>query len=303
MSLLSDISATRNPGLSANSIVEIIVGGILGVALAELVDAHFSRGATAVGLSFILAFVAWQFARMHRSSAEHLEELHEQIDHELEHVHARVRYVPNSVGKNYRSSLAADPGYNESLQRIGEAQHSIKIIGDYSPPDGMLEPPANRDRYLSTIEDRLRENSEAGKAFTYVRIIQRPDHLLADLHEPSAPGQALLTRQAMDGDMQVFEHCAEVERIKAAARTRSLEIELKVCKFIPNCPSILIVDDRYVLFTIPVRHNELGSDGKHRTHGVLHMTDLKGGQALVRYFADVFQSVANTGASVVRVNA
>ena len=204
-----------------------------------------------------------------------------------------TRYIKN--GQNH------DPGYLESLKRIKEAKNSIFIIGDYSPYWQRLQVPNQRNAYLEAIEQKVLEQikDRPFDDFRYIRIVQRDREIINSMQKTNAIlPQVILRMQDMIGDEQIYEHCCQLmqyDREKPDnART---EISVRVCPPIPNSPSTLIIDNKYILFTIPVKT----SSDIHQTDGVLLFEDLDGGKAIVSAFVDIFLKINAQTIQVVEV--
>ncbi|MGH3687705.1 MAG: hypothetical protein ACRDQY_14295 [Pseudonocardiaceae bacterium] len=190
-------------------------------------------------------------------------ELQEKLKKHLNQVHASfVRETSVTEGALANSKHVYDAG----TAAVHRAQKRIFVIGDYCPPaeeDAALDkPPEHRSEYLQAIEqmlaERLDENSYPAPALKYHRFIQRPINVYKEIKGREATGRPgiVLKPDDMIGDMQVFEHCMRVLDIAARGEKQGsdrIRVQIKVIPFLPNCPSVMLVDDRDVQFTIPTR--------------------------------------------------
>lgn len=202
-----------------------------------------------------------------------------------------------------------DPGYKLSLSKIGEAQKSILIIGDYSPARQRLTPPKERDAYLEAIEEKIETliNSRQNPEFNYTRIVQREKSIIDQMKNKATESNgAILTSELMEGDEQAYEHCKKIFEIKKSAKRASrVGISLRICEPIPNSPSILIVDEKYILFTIPVtessHHPNHGYLLTHSTDGVLLFEDLDDGKAIASPFINLFRKINTNTINIIGI--
>jgi len=110
----------------------------------------------------------------------------------------------------------------------------------------------------------------------------------------------------MEGDTQAFDHCAKVLDIAAEAgkgRRKGIDIKIRLIPFLPNCPSILLVDNREMQFTIPTRIDQSNERyARQGLHGVLVMEDRQGGSQICEHFAKVFSQLQPRSLTVVKVD-
>lgn len=194
-----------------------------------------------------------------------------------------ARYVPSGL------SFPDDPGYLESLNKIRGAQKSILIIGDFSPEWMPLRPPARRNQYLIEIEKRLKDAIEDRNinGFNYTRIIQREKHIVRNVLK----NDNQLSEQDMRFDEQAFVHSYEAQKIYNDFKggESGVQVEIRLSEPIPNCPSILLIDSEYMLFTIPIQ-TDYNLDSRYiGTDGVLIFQDLADGKAFAERFEEIIR--------------
>lgn len=174
-----------------------------------------------------------------------------------------------------------DIAYEISLEEAKKAKERIVIVADYSPPFEPLLPTEERQRYYMEIEKKLLEKKDVG--FTYTRIMQRDKTNFENL---SAKRGVIDNYEWIKGDEQAFAHCKRV--LEIAKTNKRLKIKIIVSRNIPSIPSILLVDNKKMLFTIPKRVK--GPDV--RTAGVLNFTDnTDNGSAIVEKFINIVQTI------------
>ncbi|MGH3753237.1 MAG: hypothetical protein ACRDRP_11165 [Pseudonocardiaceae bacterium] len=109
----------------------------------------------------------------------------------------------------------------------------------------------------------------------------------------------------MIGDKQVFEHCKCVLDIASRAERQGgdrIRVQIKVIPFLPNCPSMLLVDDRDVQFTIPTRIDRPGDKyARQGLLGVLVMEDKAGGSEISDSFEELFTRLSQFSATVTKI--
>ena len=221
-----------------------------------------------------------------------LEQRQTKIEDMLSAVHASVKFVPES---NERAAYLA------AKSAVSAASNRILVVGDYSPPiNSRLDQQAKREEYLSFIEQTIVKNAHpkhknrvGGSKFCYRRIIQRPPELYDYLSENSTRGDIKLKREYMQGDEQMFEHIQELLKLYSSDDTvhQNLHLEILITPFLPNCPSILVVDDSKIQFTIPHRGADPLTFGKQKLFGVLRMEDYKKGNELTEQFAELIDNL------------
>lgn len=203
-----------------------------------------------------------------------------------------ARYIKND------NEMKEDRGYQESLEKIREAKESILIIGDFSPEWMPLEIPKKRNDYLHEIDTKIQNafEDDSIKNFKYARIIQRDLDIIKSIKN----NNKTLLESHMVYDTQAFAHSYQVQELgreyrgKYRGKGMGVKVDILVSKPIPNIPSILLIDDELMLFTIPTPLQEM--EGKNeakeyiKTNGVLILRDLKEGDAFATFFHDIINS-------------
>jgi hypothetical protein len=203
-----------------------------------------------------------------------------------------ARYIKN--GQTFQD----DPGYVESLARIRAAEKSIRIIGDFSPDWMPLVPPGKRNEYLSAIEERVKEAilDPTVTSFEYTRIIQRNRKIVQNVRDSSMR----LCQSDMEEDLQAFIHSYKVQNIKDTYGSHNDGTRVSIClsEPVPNCPSMLLVDEKYMLFTIPTQIHRPGQPTHIGTHGVMLFQELANGKAFAEDFSSVFETIKDAAIRV-----
>lgn len=241
-------------------------------------------------------------------------ELQEKLRKHLNQVHASVSFVPDASGT---SSVLPNskPGYDAATEAVRRARKRIFVVGDYCPPSGegaaLDEPPEHRSEYLRAIEAMLTERLDADPTsappLEYRRFIQRPINVYNNIKRRETAGHPgiVLKSDDMVGDRQVLDHCVRVLDIAARAEEKGgdrIRIQIKVVPFLPNCPSVLLVDDKDVQFTIPTRIDRPGdSYARQGLLGVLVLEDKAGGSEICYPFEELFARLSHFSATVVKV--
>ena len=281
-------------------IVTFITGGLLATAIQILFERSIRTDIVLllVFLSVFIFYTVITIEKVNKTAASSADKNYENIINtitsmqkdvlaQVQSLSLATRWVPNPT-------IARDEGYELSLKVVQSAQKSIYIISDYSPPDRPITYTDERREYLSVIAEVVRKHIENNSPFEYKRILQtnRADDVT----------NRILVKSHLAGDGQTFEHCIEV--IKLIQENRSqVTAELFVSKPIPNSPSILIVDQKHVLFTIPSKKGVIESTNHDyadlATFGVLYFEDHTG--KLATDFTRMFDSFANDSRPVASI--
>lgn len=242
------------------------------------------------------------------------EELQKKLKKHLNRVHASVSFVPDASGVS-GAPASGKPGYDVGTATVRRAQKRIFVMGDYGPPPGegaaLDEPPEHRSDYLRAIEEmligRLEPGLDSAGPLDYIRFIQRPTGVYNRVKKREDAGRPgiTLTSDDMIGDEQVFEHCKRVLEIVSRAERQGgdrIRVQIKVIPFLPNCPSVLLVDDRDVQFTIPTRIDRPGDNyARQGLLGVLVMEDNAGGSEICDSFEELFSRLIQFSAAVIKI--
>ncbi len=213
---------------------------------------------------------------------------HENAILQLQRLSKETLVIAQSLGLNIRwipnPSFEEDKGYELSLDIVKKAEKSVYIISDYSPQDRPITYTKERGEYLSAIGRVVNEHITHNDQFEYKRILQsdRAD----DVHR-------VIERRHLEGDEQTFNHCGEVISSIQSKRT-AVTVQFFVSKPIPSAPSVLLVDHRYILFTIPGKKGAIDSNSVDHadlaTFGVLYIEDYNG--KLAADFKKMFDTFA-----------
>ncbi|WP_433298211.1 hypothetical protein ACQPZQ_20440 [Pseudonocardia sp. CA-142604] len=326
--------------ITAKDIFLVVAGAAIGFGLDTLIDNDPSLGAlmlAAAGLAVVSGIsvarlrseaatalhdaqeaAAQQLAEVKSEIDDHHAQLREELEAHLDYVHAAVFFVEEARrnGRGRRGQL----GYDTATAAVRQARNSIFVIGDYSPPPDegpgfTRQPPAKRSEYLSAIEtiltDRLNAHDASLPRLVYRRYVQRPLDIYNGVKSRETASQQhgiILTRDDMAGDEQIFEHCQRILDIKASAdriRGAKVDIDLRLIPFLPNCPSLLLVDRREMQFTIPTRIDQPGDHygAALGLHGVLVMHDHARGAKVCGHFEDLFMRLKDFSVFIKGVSA
>ncbi|HKR49825.1 MAG TPA: hypothetical protein VJT72_09645, partial [Pseudonocardiaceae bacterium] len=207
------------------------------------------------------------------------------------------------------------PGYDVGTETVRRAQKRIFVLGDYGPPPGegaaLDEPLKHRSDYLSAIEEmligRLEPSLDSAGPLDYIRFIQWPTGVYNRVKKREDAGRPgiILRPDDMSGDEQVFGHCKRVLQIVSRAERQGgerIRVQIKVIPFLPNCPSVLLVDNRDVQFTIPTRIDRPGdSYARQGLLGALAMEDNAGGSEIRDSFEELFSRLMQFSAAVIKI--
>lgn len=300
----------------------LLLGSVLGFAGNAFFGGEDSTGTALLMLGFLMFCAAISISRfraeIEAKSITALEathnELNEKLKKHLAHAHTSAYFVPDKSGDNGALTIGK-VGYDSATAAVRGAQDQILVIGDYCPPPGedatLDKPPEHRLEYLQTIEEmlnqRLEKDSEPTGTLHYRRFIQRPRNIYNQIVERknlAHPG-VLLKLEDMSGDEQVFRHCRSVLNIVANAdkkRINRIRVEIKVTPFLPNCPSILLVDNRDVLLAIPTRierpDDRFGGQG---LFGSIVIVDKAEGSEICDPLEKLFDTLTKFSVTVIRV--
>lgn len=300
----------------------LLLGAILGFAGNFLVMGDISTTSSLLVLG-ILTFCAVVSISRYRVETEvksiailegiH-EELQEKLKKHLNRVHASVSFVPDASGAS-GAPANRKPGYDVGTATVRRAQKRIFVVGDYCPPSGegatLDKPPEHRSDYLRAIEDilagRLEKDLDSTESLEYLRFIQRPTSVYSQVKGREDAGRPGITLRPDDmiGDEQVFAHCKRVLEIASRARRQGgnrIRVQIKVIPFLPNCPSMLLVDDRDVQFTIPTRiDSPVDGYARQGLLGILAMEDNAGGSEICDSFKELFSRLMQFSATVIKI--
>jgi len=300
----------------------LLLGSVLGLAGNALFNGDESTVTALLILGFITLCAAISISRfrieIQTKSIATLEDTHKELDEKLKkhlnQVHASVSFVPDTSATK-GAPTSRKRSYDSGTAAVRGARDRIFVVGDYCPPPGedatLDQPPEHRFEYLQTIEDmltqRLKVDSKSAGTLQYRRFIQRPRNVYNQIKERVNAGNpgVVLKPEDMIGDEQVFEHCRRVLNIAGSAekqRSDHLQVEIKVIPFLPNCPSILLVDNRDVLLAIPTRIDRPGDKfARQGMLGSLVMEDKARGSEICTPFEKLFDTLTQFSVTVIKV--
>ena len=300
----------------------LLLGAIFGLAGNALFNRAVPTAFSLVVLGLLTFCAVFSISRalnaMQASATGDLRRLHDELQEKLKkhlnRVHASASFVPDASGAN-GAPANCKLGYDAPTAAVRRAQERIFAVSHYCPPReegaALDEPPKHRSEYLHAIEDMLNGHLEDGldpvKTLEYRRFIQRPANVYNKIkrrEDARLPGIALEPGD-MIGDEQVFEHCKRVLEIASEAERRGsdrIRVQIKVIPFLPNCPSVLLVDNRDLYFTIPTRIDRPGdSYARQGLLGVLAVEDKAGGSEISDAFEELFSRLTQFSATVTKI--
>lgn len=130
-------------------------------------------------------------------------------------------------------------------------------------------------------------------------------HTVQRMRERGWAADALGGRLAPLSTDQAFEHCRRVLEIARGASAigggRRIQVEIRIIPFLPNCPSILVVDERDMQFTIPTRADDPNEDdfAKQGLMGILSVEDKARGSQVVLHFMELFTRLTRFSTAVI----
>jgi hypothetical protein len=307
-------------------ILVLIIGAVLGLAGNAIFDRQTPLVFGLVALALLAIAATLAVDRLGRHAAEdldrankgfkddlyrHYNEMEDRLKDHLSNVHASVQFIAD--GRWAQGGISTRPSYDVAEAAARRASKRIWVVGDYSPPPDhgaeYSDPPKNRSSYLEAIEEMLKNRHKSNEDFPileYRRYIQRPVGLYRQIRsrEAGKPG-ITLTKSDMIGDLQAFDHCARVLQIAYEARMdspRRIQVDLRLIPFLPNCPSVLIVDDDDVQFTIPTRTDGPGDDfAALGLLGILAMKDKARGSGITWPFVDLLERLKDDSVPITKV--
>lgn len=296
----SSLAETIKRHIGVPDIVKMGVSAAIGAGVSLALKGNVTVGAAVTLLGIVTLVGAFSIDQLRAWSEREIrgvvDDLDNQLAMHLHDVHAGVRFVPEDTSAG--RSRNGHHGYDVATDAVKRAKKRIVVLGDYSPPPGegpsFDVPPENRSSYLEEIERQLEARLKLDKTdrpFQYRRFLQRPADVYDAIARRSAARSVRLTRQDMAGDLQVFEHCQRVLEIASRANGH-LSIDIRVIPFLPNAPSILLIDECELQFTIPNRIDQSVPDqGRLGLKGVLVMEDRANGTQLSVYFDEIFNTL------------
>lgn len=170
----------------------------------------------------------------------------------LSSTHGRINSQLDSLGTTSVWVHEPKEVYRRATEIIRGAQRRVLVISAYIPPKPAAKMPSDRPGYLEAIEHVIRRQIDTpkGPSFTYQRILQSSradevDHILRDDLLGEEPEQT-------------FEHCRRVFEMTKEEKCDRIDIRLFIGEPVPSLPSLLVVDDRYVLVAFISPYHRFG---------------------------------------------
>ena len=193
--------------------------------------------------------------------------------------------------RNYRFFVHADANVNGQIKKgafafctrvAASAERRIVVMGPYFDQD---EKDSSHDFYLDEgIMGAVNRHLQMGSQdFEYQRIVQMDQ----DVYE-SCRDEREFFAGALN-NIGLAKHVAEVLDLASSHPTQGPKIEIFARPHVASFPSMLLVDDRFVFFSLPT---ELTRSGSRRTYDlVLGFEDVSGAmpkllRSVVRKFAE-----------------
>lgn len=137
--------------------------------------------------------------------------------------------------------------FTKALEIVRAAKYQVLVLSHYIPSGAPFDFPQARSDYLVRgLEKHLQARIEdpAMSKFTYSRIIQ------SDIADQA---NGVLGQHLMTGDVDTFEHCRRVYGMLKNQKPGNVDVELRISDPIHAMPSMMIVDDRYILFAMSTK--------------------------------------------------
>lgn len=251
--------------LTRESAVIFIAGAILSAAADIIIGASVEKY-IGVLLIFVSLFILY--------TAITLRIMHKEISVQLDQIGLTSLWI-------YEPAKARE-SYKKAAEIVRSARREVLIISHYVPPTPSVKTPEARENlFFSALEKVIAARLEdpATQAFTYSRIVQSDEARVAE---------GILREQMLGGDPQGFEHCNRVFGMLRDKRPGSnVSVRLVISEPIPSFPSMMIVDDRYMLFAFTCKSHGLASAGKELGFaGALVVEDRSG--KTVQGFKNIF---------------
>jgi hypothetical protein len=283
-------------------VFKMFVSLCAGFGLNWIVRGNATAGVAIVALCAVAICAGVALDRLRVQAHEELELAVGDLQTSLREVHATVRFEKNEM---------PNPSYDVATEAVKVATEQIRVLGDYCPPGHAGNPlarlPENRAEYLREIERLLEKRAKApdgrvpAKPLKYTRYVQRPIDMYGEIDKRAANGTVSLKAAEADGDLQALDHCRRVIDIERAAQPGRIEVEIRVTPFLPNAPSVLVVDNEEIQLTIPQREKGGEKHGSQSVLGVLVMRDRRDGKELCEPFEQIFRSLNEISQRVISI--
>lgn len=251
--------------LARESVIAFIAGAILSAAADIIIGASAERY-IGVLLIFVSLFILYTIIT--------LRIMHKEVSVQLDQIGLTSLWI-------YEPAKARE-SYERAAEIVRSARHGVSIVSHYIPPTLTIKiPEARENPFFKVLEKVVAERLDdpATQAFTYNRIVQSNEAGVAE---------GVLRGEMLGGDIQGFGHCSRVFRmLKDKSSSGNVSVRFLISEPIPSFPSMMIVDDRYVLLAFTSKSRGLASATEEITFaGALVIEDRSG--KTVRGFKNIF---------------
>jgi len=280
---------------------KIILGAMVGFILKSSLE---TLQPVYLAIGVLTGFGVYVVVMLAREAIGDLREVKGELEKDLGRVHTVVHFAPQKAAtKDGILHTTTTESYLIAKRAVESACRRIWVIGDYNPPRNIGDTfvtPERRSDYLHAIIQRLENQVKSGtnvNELHYMRIIQRPLDVYSQMVNRATVNNVTLVHDDMAGDEEVFDHCQEAYTLNEKYRLDSrINIDLFVVPYLPNSPSVLLIDDKELQFTIPTRVGSMSGAGAAHFEllGILQFVAKRDAQLPLR-FSEVFDSLRNIG--------
>ena len=133
--------------------------------------------------------------------------------------------------------------------QVLNAKRSILVVGPHFDARKKDDTTGHDDYLENSVTEAIYRNTVGGlnqrNRFTYLRIAQVGEE------EQARIGQSNIVSSKTFDNTSLASHIKEILEIKSVNQNSNIDIKIVVRKFVESFPSILIIDDRYVYFSLP----------------------------------------------------
>jgi hypothetical protein len=173
--------------------------------------------------------------------------------------------------------------YIQVSEIVRSAKRRVLVIGPYIPVHPPTKIPEGRTGYLKILEKVIKSqlDNQADSPFIYKRVIQS---------DRAAEAQGILRKELFGRDVQTYEHCKRVCEMLKAKPSALVNVEFAVSDPLPTLPSLLIIDDKYIIFALSTRRYRMDTrEGELVFGGSLIIEDHSGKHA--QSFRNIFDRI------------
>jgi hypothetical protein len=146
--------------------------------------------------------------------------------------------------------------YEKAKEIVLTAKEYIFVLTYNNPVISNIDYPTSRINFLlDGIEQVIKKQIEQfpDHLFSYKRIIQS---------EKAVEAGRVLKSDFMEGDSQTLEHCQRVALMMRDKISRNVNVEFFISRPVPSFPSMMIVDDKYVLLGLVTKPPKISGTSK-----------------------------------------